>query len=164
MSRNFGVKTHGEMDMGIVRNVAVGALGVAALTAAVAEPAGAATSPVRLYKVVYDPSGSDTHANSQLNREYVVLKNGGKKTVKLTGWTVRDTKHHVYTFGTFSLKPGKYVNVRTGHGTDTSANVYQNRGWYVWNNTADKVYLRTTTGTTVDTCSWKHTKSGYKTC
>lgn len=150
--------------MGIVRNVAAGVLGVAALTVAAAEPAGAASSPVRLYKVVYNPSGSDTHANSQLNREYVVLKNGGKKTVKLTGWTVRDTKHHVYTFGTFSLKPGKYVYVHTGRGTDTSANVYQNRGWYVWNNTADKVYLRTTAGTTVDTCSWKHTKSGSKTC
>ena len=164
MSRNFGVKTHGEMYMRIVRNVAVGVLGVAALTAAVAEPAGAATSPVRLSKVVYDPSGSDTHANSQLNREYVVLKNGGKKTVKLTGWTVRDTKHHVYTFGTFSLKPGKYVYIHTGHGTDTGANVYQNRGWYVWNNTADKVYLRTTAGTTVDTCSWKHKSPGHVSC
>lgn len=150
--------------MGIARNVALGALGVAALTAVATEPADAATSSVRLYKVVYDPSGPDTHANSQLNREYVVLKNGGTKTVKLTGWTVRDTKSHVYTFGTFSLKPGKYVYIHTGRGTNTSTNVYQNRGWYVWNNTADKVYLRTTTGTTVGTCSWKHTKSGYKIC
>jgi len=151
--------------MGMIRKmVAGGVIGAAALTVAVAEPAGAATSTVRLYKVVYDPSGSDTHANSQLNREYVVLKNGGKKTVKLTGWTVRDTKHHVYTFGTFSLKAGKYVYVHTGHGTDTSANVYQNRGWYVWNNTADKVYLRTTAGTTVDTCSWKHKSPGHVSC
>ncbi|MDN3351274.1 lamin tail domain-containing protein [Actinomadura sp. DC4] len=148
----------------MVRIVAAGSLGVAALAVVAAEPAGAATSTVRLYKVVYDPSGSDTHANSQLNREYVVLKNGGKKTVKLTGWTVRDTKKHVYTFGTFSLKPGKYVYIHTGHGTNTSANVYQNKGWYVWNNTADKVSLRTAAGTSAGTCSWKHTKSGYKVC
>jgi Lamin Tail Domain len=146
------------------RTAVLGLAGAAALTALVAAPAGAATSSVRLYKVVYNPSGSDTHANSQLNREYVVLKNGGKKTVKLTGWTVRDTKRHVYTFGTFSLKPGKYVYVHTGRGTNTGTNVYQNRGWYVWNNTADKVTLRTAAGTTADTCRWTHAGTGHVSC
>jgi hypothetical protein len=150
--------------MGITKNVLTGVAVAAAVTAVAAQPADAASSTVRLYKVVYDPSGSDTHANSQLNREYVVLKNGGKSTVKLTGWTVRDTKSHVYKFASFSLKPGKYVYVHTGRGTDTGTNVYQGRGWYVWNNTGDKVSLRTSAGTTVDTCSWKHTKSGYKAC
>jgi hypothetical protein len=150
--------------MGIGRNLAIGVAGAAAFAVMAAEPASAASSSVRLYKVVYNPSGPDTHANSQLNREYVVLKNGGKRTVTLTAWTVRDTKHHVYTFETFSLKPGKYVYIHTGRGTDTSTNVYQNRGWYVWNNTGDKVYLRTSGGTTVDTCSWKGTSSGYQAC
>lgn len=150
--------------MGIGRNIVIGVAGAAALAIVAAEPAGAASSPVRLYKVVYNPSGPDTHANSQLNREYVVLKNGGRSTVKLTGWTVRDTKSHVYTFATFSLKPGKYVYVHTGRGTDTSTNVYQNRGWYVWNNTGDKVSLRTSGGSTVDTCSWKGRSAGYQAC
>lgn len=150
--------------MGIGRNLLIGVAGVATLAVVAAEPASAATSSVRLYKVVYNPSGPDTHANSQLNREYVVLKNGGRSTVRLTGWTVRDTKSHVYTFKTFSLKPGKYVYIHTGRGTDTSTNVYQNRGWYVWNNTGDKVYLRTSGGTTVDTCSWSAHASGYQTC
>jgi Lamin Tail Domain len=150
--------------MGMTRIVLAGVAGVVALTPLAAEPAGAASSTVKLYKVVYDPSGKDTHANSQLNREYVVLKNGGKRTVTLTAWTVRDTKHHVYTFETFSLKPGKYVYIHTGRGTDTSTNVYQNRGWYVWNNTADKVSLRTAAGTTVDTCQWKHNSPGHVTC
>ncbi|HEY0541303.1 MAG TPA: lamin tail domain-containing protein [Actinoallomurus sp.] len=150
--------------MGTTRNILACLAGAAALTALAAEPAGAASSSVRLYKVVYNPSGTDTHANSQLNREYVVLKNGGKQTVKLAGWTVRDTKRHVYTFTTFSLKPGKYVYIHTGRGTDTSTNVYQGRGWYVWNNTADKVSLRTAAGTTVDTCQWKHAGSGHVSC
>jgi Lamin Tail Domain len=154
--------------MGITRNaLAVTATvftAAAVTTAVVAGPADAASSTVRLYKVVYDPSGSDTHANSQLNREYVVLKNGGKTTVRLSGWTVRDTKRHVYTFAGFSLKPGKYVYVHTGRGTDTGTNVYQGRGWYVWNNTGDTVSLRTSAGTTVDTCKWKHTKAGSTSC
>lgn len=150
--------------MRIGRNLVIGMAGVAAFAVVAAAPASAATSSVRLYKVVYNPSGADTHANSQLNREYVVLKNGGRSTVKLTGWTVRDTKRHVYTFKTFSLKPGKYVYIHTGRGSDTSTNVYQNRSWYVWNNTGDKVYLRTSGGTTVDTCSWKGRSAGYQSC
>ena len=126
-------------------------------------PADAASSKVKLYKVVYDPPGKDTHSNAQLNREYVVLKNGGGQTVKLKGWSVRDTKSHVYVFATFSLKPGKYVYIRTGHGTNTATNVYQNRGWYVWNNSGDTVSLRTAAGTTVDTCKWGK-GSGSKSC
>jgi hypothetical protein len=149
--------------MRMTRTMMAGALGAAALTVLAVQPAGAATSTVKLYKVVYNPSGADTHANKQLNREYVVLKNGGKKTVKLTGWTVRDTKSHKYVFGTFSLKPGKYVYIHTGKGTDTGTNVYQNRGWYVWNNTGDTVSLRTAAGSTVDTCKWSK-GSGTKTC
>jgi hypothetical protein len=76
----------------------------------------------------------------------------------------RHVKRHVYTFATFSLKPGKYVYIRTGRGTDTSTSVYQGRGWYVWNNTADKVSLRTAAGTTVDTCQWTHAGSGQVAC
>jgi hypothetical protein len=150
--------------MGMTRTIVAGLAGVAALTAMAAEPASAASSTVKLYKVVYDPSGKDTHANSQIDREYVVLKNGGKTTVKLAGWTVRDTKKHVYTFPSFSIKPGKYVYIHTGRGTNTGTNVYQNRGWYVWNNTADKVSLRTSAGTTVDTCQWKRGSPGHVTC
>jgi hypothetical protein len=150
--------------MGMTRTMVAGLAGMAALTAMAAEPASAASSTVRLYKVVYDPSGKDTHANSQIDREYVVLKNGGKTTVKLAGWTVRDTKKHVYTFPSFSIKPGKYVYIHTGRGTNTGTNVYQNRGWYVWNNTADKVSLRTSAGTTVDTCQWKRGSPGHVTC
>jgi hypothetical protein len=150
--------------MGIVRNTLIGVAGAATLAIVAAEPASAASSSVRLYKVVYNPSGPDTHANSQLNREYVVLKNGGRSTVRLTGWTVRDTKRHVYTFKSFSLGPGKYVYIHTGKGADTSADVHQNRSWYVWNNTGDKIYLRTSGGTTVGTCSWKGTSAGYRYC
>jgi hypothetical protein len=150
--------------MAMVRNVLAGVTAATALSVAGAAPAYAASSPVRLYKVVYDPAGPDTHSNAQLNREYVVLKNTGRRTVRLTGWTVRDTKHHVYTFRGFSLRSGKYVYIHTGRGTDTSTNVYQGRGWYVWNNTGDTVFLRTSSGSTVDTCRWSRDGRGYVSC
>ena len=147
-----------------MRSIALGLAGAALLTAVAAVPAEAATSTVKLYKVVYDPSGKDTHSNAQIDREYVVLKNTGRHSVKITGWTVRDTKKHVYAFGSFTLKAGAYVYIHTGRGTDTGKNVYQQRGWYVWNNTADKVYLRTTAGSTVDTCGWTRKSPGHVTC
>ncbi len=150
--------------MRILRSLLAGVVAAGAVVGAVAGQAEAATSPVKLYKVVYDPSGPDTHSNTQLNREYVVLRNTGKKAVTLTGWSVADTKSHVYRFKTFTLKPGKYVYVHTGKGSDTSANVYQNRGWYVWNNTADTVTVRTSGGTRIDTCKWTHKGKGYVYC
>jgi Lamin Tail Domain len=119
---------------------------------------------VRIARVVYNPSGTDTHANSQLNREYVVLKNTGKHAVTVTGWTLRDTSRHVYSFGRFTIKAGASVTVHTGTGTNTAKNVYQDRGWYVWNNTHDTATLRTTAGRTVATCHWSRAGSGAVNC
>ena len=150
--------------MKVLNGVLAGAVAAGLLTGVMAGQAEAATSPVRLYKVVYDPSGKDTHANAQLNREYVELKNTGKRAVTLTGWTVADTKGHVYHFKSFTLKPGKYVYVHTGKGTDTAANVFQNRGWYVWNNTTDTVTLRTAAAKKIDTCHWAKGGRGYISC
>ena len=148
----------------------VGAMAVVGVTvvAGMTEVAGAvvpaASSPVKIYKVYYNPPGRDTHANAQLNREYVELKNRGTRSVSLTGWTLRDTKHHVYTFGRFSLKPGKFVYIHTGKGRNTAVNLYWGRRWYVWNNTGDTATLRNARGGTVGTCRWKGTSRGYVYC
>jgi len=48
---------------------------------------------------------------------------------------------HVYTFRSFTLKPGKSVKLHSGKGSDTSSNLYWDRGWYVWNNDGDKGHL-----------------------
>jgi hypothetical protein len=98
-----------------------------------------------------------------LNAEYVVIKNTGTTTRTLTGWTVRDRTHHVYTFPSFTLKPGKSVKLHSGRGADTSSNLYWDRGWYVWNNDGDKAILRSSSGTLKDTCTWGD-GVGYKNC
>ncbi|MEU3687515.1 lamin tail domain-containing protein [Streptomyces narbonensis] len=143
---------------------------LAAVTAAAASgvlllpsPAEAAGS-VHLYKIYYDSPGSDRGANSSLNAEYVQIRNTTGAAVNLRGWTVRDAANHKYTFGSFTLGKGKIVTVRTGRGTNTSANVYQNRGWYVWNNDKDTATLRKPNGTWVDSCSYNSTRVDYKWC
>lgn len=67
---------------------------------------------------------------------------------------------HVYTFGTFTLKPGASVTLYTGKGTNTSSKRYWGRASYVWNNTGDEAYLKNTSGTTKDTCSWPSEANG----
>lgn len=58
---------------------------------AIAPSADAATKkPLDIVKIVYDPAGRDTWKNGHLNKEYIVLKNTGKKTLSLTGYTLRD--------------------------------------------------------------------------
>ena len=128
----------------------------------IALPADAAGS-VQFRKIRYDSPGTDRGSKTSLNAEYVVIKNTGTTTRTLTGWTVRDKAHHVYTFPSFKLKPGKSVKLHSGKGSNTSSNLYWDRGWYVWNNDGDKAILRTSSRTLKDTCTWGD-GIGYKNC
>jgi hypothetical protein len=139
------------------------ALAGAALVAG-APPATAAASGLQLGKVYYDPPGSDTTANSQLDAEWIVVKNVTSTTKCLTGWTVRDAANHVYTFGSFCLGAYRPVYLHTGKGTNTSGNRYWNQGWYIWNNTGDTAYLRNGSGTLMDSCHYAGGAPGYFAC
>ncbi|ETK33443.1 hypothetical protein MPTA5024_24520 [Microbispora sp. ATCC PTA-5024] len=139
---------------------------------AVAPPAYAAGPAVRISKIYYDSPGSpDFGANSSLNGEYVQLKNVTKKAVSLKGWTVRDDTRrsdHVYTFGTFTLGAGKTVTLRTGKGKNSATTRYWGRSGgtfaYIWNQVKDTAYLRNTSGTLVDSCSYNSARYAYKVC
>ena len=127
------------------------------------QPADAA-GPVRMTYVQYDSPGTDTGSNKSLNGEWVRIKNFRSTRKNLTGWTLRDTSHHVYRFGTFRLPAGASVRIHTGKGTNTRTNRYWGASWYVWNNTGDKAILRNKSGTTVDTCKWGSNGSGGIRC
>ncbi len=128
-------------------------------------PAHAASHPVQITKVYVNSPGNDLPTtNAKVNAEYTVIKNTGKSTQTLTGWTLRDKSNHVYKFGTFKLAPGKSVTVRNGKGTNTSTTRYWGSGYFIWNNGGgDSATLRTSTGSLVDSCSWS-TVSSYKNC
>ncbi|MEU0405553.1 lamin tail domain-containing protein [Streptomyces sp. NPDC020472] len=123
-----------------------------------------AAGSVHLYKIYYDSPGTDNRSNGSLNAEYVQIRNTTGAAVNLRGWTLTDAANHKYTFGNYTLGKGKIVTVRTGRGTNTAANVYQNRAAYVWNNDRDTAKLRRSNGTTVDTCSYNSTRVDYKWC
>ncbi|MFJ4867492.1 lamin tail domain-containing protein [Streptomyces sp. NPDC088757] len=143
---------------------------LAAVTAAAASgvlllPAQAqAAGSVHLYKIWYDSPGTDNRSTASLNGEYVQIRNTTGASVNLRGWTLTDAANHKYTFGNFVLGKGKTVTLRTGRGTNTSANVYQNRGAYVWNNDRDTATLRKSNGASADTCSYNSTRVDYKWC
>ena len=112
----------------------------------------------------YNAPGTDTASNTSVNGEYLILKNVTSRPVALTGWTVRDNQSHVYTFGTFSIGAGKTMALHTGKGSNTASVRYWGLGYHVWNNTGDKAYLRTRTGTTIDTCAWTSSGTGALNC
>jgi hypothetical protein len=139
--------------------VLAGALAAGLLTmtgpAALAAPAAhRAPSPVVISAIFYNSPGSDHGSNQSLNAEWVRLRNRTSHRVSLDGWTLRDTAHHVYEFVGYSLRAHGTVRIHTGSGSDTQQNLFQNRGWYVWNNDGDTAILRGPAGNTRDKCSY----------
>ena len=138
-----------------MRRLAVAAvLTLASLTAA-SIPAQAATPKLHFTKAYVNSPGSDTRTNTSLNAEYVRIKNSSTtSTYTLTGYTIRDKSAHIYKFPTFKLKPGASVTLHTGSGTNTGSHLYWRSRAYIWNNTGDTAYLRTSAGTFKDSCTW----------
>ena len=98
----------------LARIVGVALSGVAAAVTFNPAPAEAA-SGLQIQKVYYNPPGADTTSNTQLNAEWVQIKNVTSTTKYLTGWTVRDKCCHtdgtpyVYKFPATRVAPGDVV-------------------------------------------------------
>jgi hypothetical protein len=131
------------------------AFAIMAGTLIAAPAAQAATPAIQITKVYYNSPGSDTGSNTSLNAEWVRLTNKRSYSINLKYWTVRDKTGYKYTFSSdFRLRPGYHVYIHSGKGTNTSSHRYWGRSWYVWNNTGDTAYLRNSSSTLIDTCSW----------
>jgi hypothetical protein len=127
-----------------------------------ASQADAATVPVVYIHVIqYSPPGPDVPVTTaKLNGEWVLLTNTTGKSVTVTGWTLRDKAGHVYRFPAFALKAHASVEVHTGAGKNSAANLY----WghqppastsYVWNNSGtETATLKNAAGKTIDTRSY----------
>jgi hypothetical protein len=107
------------------------------------------------------------YASTTLNGEYLTVTNKTASKISLTGWTLRDASGHLYTFSGKSLAPGASAVVHSGKGTDDrphAADVYWGKTSYVWNNDTDTATLRTSAGTTMDTCTYTGTSKGWTAC
>lgn len=131
------------------------------ITATAALPAEAANPTLHFSYAVPNSPGSDLRSNTSLNAEWVRLNNSSSTaTYTLTGYTIRDRAGHAYTFGSFRLRPHASVTLHTGKGANSSTNLYWGHSAYMWNNTGDSAYLRNSSGTTKDSCSWGSVRDG----
>ena len=155
------------MRTAVLRSTALAsaiAAGMLTLTgpAALAAPAAhRAPSPVVISEIFYNSPGPDHGSNQSLNAEWVKLRNRTGHRVSLGGWTLRDTAHHVYHFVGYSLRAHGTVRIHTGSGRDTQRNLFQDRGWYVWNNDGDTAILRGPAGNVRDRCSYSDSSERF---
>jgi len=99
-----------------------------------------------------DANGTDNSSN--LNDEYLTLKNRCSYLITMTNWTATDAANHVFTFPSFDLSNNAEVSVRTGSGINTLSDIYWGRGSHVWNNGGDTLYLNSLNGTLILSCSY----------
>ncbi|MGW3847045.1 lamin tail domain-containing protein [Streptomyces fagopyri] len=123
-----------------------------------------AAGGVTIHHVWFDSPGSDNRSNASLNGEWVQIKNTGSTSVSLKGWILKDVSNHRYTFPSVSIGAGRTMKVHTGSGTDTTADKFQHRRAYVWNNTSDTATLTKAGGSKVDSCSWTTRDPSDKYC
>ena len=117
-------------------------------------PAASAAAPTEtpslaalITNITYD---SDATTNDP-NDETIVIVNGSAAPLDMTGWTLRDTKGHLYTFGAFTLPVDGQVTVFTGKGTDSAAKRYWGQSAGVLDNTGPEIVsLRDAAGALID--------------
>lgn len=136
--------------------VAAGALIGAAALPAVAADHGRdhkGRSAVVLGGVQYDSPGRDDRSNRALNGEWVEVKNTGRHSVNLRGFTLTDREGNRYRFNDFRLDGRSSVKVHTGQGRNTQRDLYQGRRQQIWDK-RDTATLRDNRGNVLDTQSW----------
>lgn len=114
-------------------------------------PAIPGSDGVFITAVHYDAAGDD---RTNLNDEYLILKNGGSTTIDLTGWQVRDSDGFAYTFPDISLAPGSELILHTGSGAATGTDLYLCSAVPVLNNDGDAVTLHDPAGKAVSSFTW----------
>ncbi|MFJ7591648.1 lamin tail domain-containing protein [Streptomyces sp. NPDC097617] len=118
-------------------------------------------SSIVISDVQYGSGGRDRSAQA-LNREWVEVKNNGRNSVNLRGFTLTDRQGNRYRFSDFRLDGRSSVKVHTGQGRDTHRDVYQDRRHQIWDE-RDTATLRDRRGNVVDSDSWngrRHHRNG----
>jgi len=103
----------------------------------------------------YDGAGGAVYISAMdLIEEWVQITNRGAGPVDMTGWTLLDkgdTYTHKFPFPNgFTLFPGAIVKVHSGHGRNSTTDLYMGLGVEIWNNDGDCVILRDETENLVD--------------
>ncbi|MFH7600195.1 lamin tail domain-containing protein [Streptomyces racemochromogenes] len=93
------------------------------------------------------------HDDRALNGEWVEVRNTGRHSVNLRGYTLTDQQGNRYRFHDLRLAGHSGVRVHTGKGRDTRHDVYQDRRRQIWDE-RDTATLRDDRGAVLDSKSW----------
>ncbi len=117
------------------------------IAAAPPPPAETPTLAALIVDVTYDGDATSNDPND----ETVVIVNGSSAPLDMTGWTLRDTRGHLYTFGAFTLPVDGQVTLFTGKGTDSATKRYWGQSSGVLDNTGpETLTLRDVSGLLID--------------
>jgi len=102
---------------------------------------------VEINNIIYDAPGNDW---DNLNGEYVIIQNNGSENADLTGWQLKDSYGHTFTFPSFILNSGSTVTIYTGSGSGTQTSLYWGSSTPIWNNDTDIASLYDADGNLID--------------
>jgi micrococcal nuclease len=105
-----------------------------------------------ILSVQYDAVGDD---ESNINGEWVSIKNIGKRSVQLQGFAVQDESHHRFVFPKRVLVPGEEVSLFSGKGTHDAMSLFWGSDKPLWNNQGDTVFLFDDEGRLIDSWFWE---------
>ena len=107
---------------------------------------------VKIPRVREDARGDDRR---NLNGEFIVLRNTGKTTIQLRGWTVRSrSTRATFSLPSYRLRPGATVKLRSGKGRSGSGEIYLTARREVWRNRRDVAVVRHSGGGVAERISW----------
>lgn len=98
-------------------------------------------------EVAYDGDATSHDANA----ERIVILNGSDRPLDLLGWTVRDTRGHIYTFAALTLPVDGSVTLYGGKGSDSATVRYWGNTTGILDDTGpETITLRDSSGTLID--------------
>jgi hypothetical protein len=104
-----------------------------------------------LAALIVDVTFDGDRTNHDPNDETITIINGSSSPLTMTGWTLRDTHNHVYTFGTFILPGDGRVTLFSGKGTDTADRRYWGQSSGVLDDAGpETILLRDASGALID--------------
>jgi micrococcal nuclease len=113
-----------------------------------------AGSPVTL-KIIHLEANAPGDDRENPNGEWIEIANQGSTAVDMQGYTLKDAANNIYTFGIFTVRPGRTFRLHSGQGEDSGLALYWGLvGTSVWNNDTDAAFLRDRNGALVDSFAY----------
>ncbi len=102
-----------------------------------------------------NPAGYESSSD-----EYVCLVNRDDHSVSLAGWEISSAERRVNALPDFTLQPGAAVRVHPGSGTNSTRDLYGEKGSPAWRNTGGQISLLDSEGQVIDAVGYGERREG----